>query len=309
VILTVTPNTGLDRVLFLERLERNRRNQAEDVVESMGGKGCDVSLILRELQEETVATGLAGGATGRRMEEMLRRAKVTPDFVWTQGETRLNTVLIERAIGGHTTLCAAGLTPDDDALPALLDWIRRWSASAEVVVFGGSLPETWPPAVYRQLVEAAGPRERPVVVDASGAALSAALEAGVAAVKPNLDELASVCGPISDLDGILAGARKLRDAGAGWVLVSRGPDGAILVSGRGAWSAAGLEVPVVNPAGAGDGMTACLALGLARGWNEAETLRWAVAVSAAIVTTRGTAEVRRAEVDALIPRVRVLPVG
>src|SRR4051794_33820851 len=109
MILTLTPNTGLDRILFLDELRKNRRNQAQEVVEAMGGKGCDVSLILAELGEETTATGLAGGDTGRRMEALLRRGGVVPDFVWTGGETRLNTVLIERATGAHTTVCAASL--------------------------------------------------------------------------------------------------------------------------------------------------------------------------------------------------------
>jgi 1-phosphofructokinase family hexose kinase len=308
MILTVTPNTGLDRVLFLPRLERNRRNQATDVVEAMGGKGCDVSLILRELGVETVATGLAGGETGRRMEGMLRRAGVTPDFVWTAGDTRLNTVLIETETGAHSTVCAAGLLPDETALPGLLAWIERWASSAEVVVLAGSLPEEWPPELYGELVRAAS-KHAPVVVDASGPSLLAALDAGVAAIKPNRDELESVSGKIETPAGLHAAARRLHERGARRVLVSRGAEGAFLLSERGTWEAPGLEVPVVNPAGAGDGMTACLALGEARGWDEENTLRWAVAVSAAIVTTRGTAEVYREEVERLLPRVVVTQVS
>lgn len=308
MILTVTPNTGLDRVLFLPSMERNRRNQAADVVESMGGKGCDVSLVLRELGEETVATGLAGGDTGRRMEAMLRQAGVTPDLVWTNGETRLNTVLIETGLGGHTTICASGLRPDDTARAALLSWTERWSAAAEVVVVAGSLPEQWPAELYAELVRAARSGGKPVVVDASGPQLLAALQAQPAAVKPNRQELESVSGPLRDRSAVIAAARRLQERGAGWVLASLGADGAVLLSERGAWSAPGLRVPVINPAGAGDGMTACLAQGLARGWSEGETLRWAIAVSAAIVTTRGTAEVRRADVERLLGEVRVEPV-
>ncbi|HEU4754025.1 MAG TPA: 1-phosphofructokinase family hexose kinase [Armatimonadota bacterium] len=306
MILSVTPNTGLDRVLFLPELRRNRRNQAE-AVEAMGGKGCDVSLILREWGIETVATGLAAGETGRKMEAMLRRAGVVADFVWTEGETRTNTVLIETASGAHTTVCAAGLRPDGQALPALLGWVERWAPSAEAVVLAGSLPESWPSSVYADLVRAARGADRPVpvIVDASGPALEAALAAGVDAIKPNRDELETVCGPAPGPGALLAAARALRERGAGRVLVSLGPEGALLVCGNGAWRAEGLRVPVVNPAGAGDGMTACLALGAARGWNEAETLRWAVAVSAAIVTTRGTAEIRRADAERLLPEVRV----
>lgn len=315
MILTVTPNTGLDRVLFLPSLQRNRRNQAADVVEAMGGKGCDVSLILRELGEETVATGIAGGDTGRRMEQMLRRAGVVPDFVWTRGETRLNTVIIETETGDHTTLCAAGLRPDEKALMGLFAWLDRWSASADAIVLAGSLPESWPPSVYGELVESAKQAGKPVVVDASGDSLLAAVDAGVTAIKPNLDELVGCTSPPPPRGGtrdllfsqgaILDAARVLQRRGAETVLVSCGADGALLLSPRGVWESPGLEVAAVNPAGAGDGMTACLALGAARGWDEEQILRWAVAVSAAIVTTRGTAEVYRTDIDHLLPRVVV----
>jgi tagatose 6-phosphate kinase len=305
MILTITPNTGLDRVLFLPALERNRRNQATEVVESMGGKGCDVSLILRELGEETVATGLAGGDTGRRMEGMLRAAGVIPDFVWTRGQTRFNTVLIETETGDHSTLWADGLRPDEPGLSGLLAWIERWSAAADAVVLAGSLPENWGLEVYQQLLLAAKAAGKPLVVDATSTYLSAAAGLGVAAVKPNLDELASVAGPLPDRAAIFRAAQELQRQGAERVLVSLGEAGGLLVSAGGIWEAPGLSVPVVNPAGAGDGMTACLALAAVRHWDEAETLRWAIAISAAIVTTRGTAEVYRQEIDDLLPRVRV----
>src|SRR5438552_1220493 len=96
-VLTVTPNTGLDRVLFLDRLTPGRN--AARVVWGMGGKGCDVSLILRGLGVPTVATGFAAGDLGHRMEAILAAAGVECRFVWTGGETRINTVLIEEETG------------------------------------------------------------------------------------------------------------------------------------------------------------------------------------------------------------------
>jgi len=309
MILTITPNTGLDRVLFLPSLQRNARNQAADVTESMGGKGCDVSLILRELGEETVATGLAGGDTGRRMESLLRGAGVIPDFVWTRGQTRFNTVIIETETGDHSTICADGLRPDDEALSGLVCWIERWASSVDAVVLAGSLPENWGLDVYTQLLKAALGAGKPLVVDATGGYLSAASRCGVAAVKPNQAELATVSGPLSDREAILRAAYALQRQGVERILVSQGAAGGVLVSPNGVWAAAGLQVPVVNPAGAGDGMTACLAVGAVRGWDEAETLRWAIAVSAAVVTTRGTAEVYRQDIHDLLPRVQVERVG
>lgn len=305
MILTITPNTALDHVFILPALERNRRNQAEDWVESMGGKGCNVSQIVTSLGEESVATGLAAGDTGRRMDAMLRRLGVTPDFVWTEGDTRINTVLIERDHQAHTTLTAPGLRPDPQALPGLLAWVERWLESASVAVIAGSLPEGWPDATYHRLAEVVRKAQRPLIVDASGKQLEAALQGPVTAIKPNLQELESVSGPLRGRQAIADAAERLRDRGARWVLVSLGSEGALLVSERGRWEAPGLRVPVVNPAGAGDGMTACLATGIARGWDETETLRWAVAVSAAVVTTRGTAEFYREDAERLLAQVHV----
>src|SRR5437016_1337129 len=117
LVLTVTPNTGMDRVLFLDRLAPGRN--AARAVWAMGGKGCDVSLILRGLQVPTLATGFAAGDIGHRMEAMLAAAGVECAFITTGGETRINTVLIEEATGTHTTICAESLEVESAHVDAL----------------------------------------------------------------------------------------------------------------------------------------------------------------------------------------------
>ena len=122
-VLTVTPNTGLDRVLFLDRLEPGR-NQAR-VVWGMGGKGCDVSLILRGLDVATAAAGFAAGDLGHRMEAMLAAAGVECRFVRTGGETRINTVIIEAATDTHTTICAESLQVTPEHVQELIELVER----------------------------------------------------------------------------------------------------------------------------------------------------------------------------------------
>jgi len=306
MILTVTPNTGLDRVLFLPALEPGRRQEAARVVEAMGGKGCDVSLILRALGEETVATGLAAGATGQRLDAWLREAGVETDFVWTEGETRLNTVLIETATGRHTTICAEGLLPLLDDLLSLGERITQRAPRAEAIAICGSLPRVWPPLHYRSLVSAARQSGRPVVVDAAGDALRAALWEGVDAVKPNRQELEGIAGgPLATLAEVAAAARNLIEMGTSLVIASLGPEGALAVTADETWFAPPAPVEVVNPAGAGDGMTAMVALGLGRGWEVPEILRQAVAVATAITTTEATAECPPMLVNQLLRQVKV----
>src|SRR5438876_7072232 len=132
LILTVTPNTGLDRVLFLDRLVPGRN--AARAVWAMGGKGCDVSLILRGLRVPTLATGFAAGDIGHRMETMLAAAGVECAFIATGGETRINTVVIEAATGTHTTICAESLLVEPEHGEALVALVEREALRAGIAV-------------------------------------------------------------------------------------------------------------------------------------------------------------------------------
>jgi len=272
----------------------------------MGGKGCDVSLILRALGEETVAIGVAAGENGRKAEAWLREAGAGTDFIWTEGETRQNTVLIEQSTLRHTTICAEGLRPGPETFAELLARVEAHAPRSAAIAICGTLPAGWPPARYGDLVRTASGRERPVVVDASGEALREACRAGAAAAKPNQSEMESVAGgPVESVADALAAARILMDLGARLVVGSLGAEGAVALTREEAWFAPSLTVPVTNPAGAGDGMVAMIALGLANGWPTPEILCRAVAVATAITTTSGTADCPAKVVEKLLPRVVV----
>jgi 1-phosphofructokinase len=291
MIITVTPNTGLDHVLFLDRLRPGRRNQAVASAVCMGGKGTDVSLILGQMGMASLATGFAAGEAGARMRRMLEAVGVETAFLPVAGETRTNTVLFEAETGTHTTICAEGLhaTPADvDALAATLAERTR---PGDVVVFAGSLPEGLPVDAYAALIREAQSRGARTILDASGPFLAAAIPARPWAVKPNREELESLAGrPVPDAAAAVAAARDLLAEGVTWVVASLGADGAVAVGGGQAWVAEPIPVRVVNPAGAGDAVVAQIALGLERGWDLPHTLREATAAATAVVVTPGTAE-------------------
>jgi 1-phosphofructokinase len=291
MIITVTPNTGLDHVLFLDRLRPGRRNQAVASAVCMGGKGTDVSLILGQMGMASLATGFAAGEAGARMRRMLEAVGVETAFLPVAGETRTNTVLFEAETGTHTTICAEGLraTPADvDALAATLAERTR---PGDVVVFAGSLPEGLPVDAYAALIREAQSRGARTILDTSGPFLAAAIPARPWAVKPNREELESLAGrPVPDAAAAVAAARDLLAEGVTWVVASLGADGAVAVGGGQAWVAEPIPVRVVNPAGAGDAVVAQIALGLERGWDLPHTLREATAAATAVVVTPGTAE-------------------
>jgi 1-phosphofructokinase family hexose kinase len=302
-VLTVTPNTGLDRVLFVDRLAPGRN--AARAVWAMGGKGCDVSLVLRGLGVPTIATGFAAGEIGHRMEMMLAAAGVECAFVPTMGETRINTVIIEEATGTHTTLCAESLQVAREHEAALVARVEREAAPAGLGVLAGSLPEGVSPDLYPRLIAVLRRTGVPVVLDAAGPYLGAALAAGVDAVKPNRAELAGWAGePVPDLASVARVARRMQETGAAMVMASLDHEGMLLCTQEGTWYAPPLSIPVKNPAGAGDGAVAGLCQALLRNAAPPEQLETAVRVASAVCLTPGTAEFY-AEDLARLPPVQV----
>jgi 1-phosphofructokinase family hexose kinase len=298
LVLTVTPNTGLDRVLFLDRL-RPGRNAAR-AVWAMGGKGCDVSLILAGLGVTSIATGFAAGDIGHRMELMLEAAGVECAFIPAGGETRINTVLIEEATGTHTTVCAESLQVRSDHEETLVRRVEDEASRARICVLAGSLPEGVSPELYPRLVRVLRRAGVSVILDAAEPYLGAALSAGVDAVKPNRAELARWAGAeIPDVAAAARAARRMREAGAGAVLASLDRDGMLLAVEEGAWYAPPLSIPVKNPAGAGDGAVAGLCEALLRQASPPEQLECAVRIASAVCMTAGTAEFHAVDLQRL----------
>ena len=163
----------------------------------------------------------------------------------------------------------------------------------------GSLPPEAAQDGYAELVRLAHARSVPVLVDTSGPALLAAARAGADVVKPNDAELRETLGE-SDPD---TGARRLRDEGAGAVVVSLGARGMLAVTGEGSWRAAPPYPVRGNATGAGDAAVAALVLGMASGQPWPDRLRTAVALSAAAVAAPVAGSVDRAVFTELLGAV------
>jgi tagatose 6-phosphate kinase len=279
-IVTVTLNAALDVTYDVEALVPHATHRVLQVHARAGGKGVNVARVLRQLGHDTVVTGLAGGHTGALLRADLAASGLTEALVAIGGESRRTLAVVSRRDGGATLLNEPG--PEVTAA----EWAEfrarfhgLLAATSSAVVLAGSLPAGVPPSAYAELVEAAHGRGVPALVDADGETLRAAVAAAPEVVKPNAAELRATSGQ----DDPVGGAEALRRAGAGAVVASLGPDGLLAVTGAGSWRAVPPEVVAGNPTGAGDAAVAALAAGLVDGLAWPETLREAVAVSAAAV--------------------------
>src|SRR5215212_2157634 len=170
MIITLTPNTGIDHTLQVSSFPLNSTIRASDSAWGMGGKAIDVSWILGKLGVPTRALGFAAGPSGLRMENMLRERGVETDFVWVNGETRLNTVLVVSG-EGQSTITSSSLHVSQEHLTEFVAHYQRALKSASCVVMGGSLPNGVPVEFYAEAIVQARVRGVPVIFDSSGPAL------------------------------------------------------------------------------------------------------------------------------------------
>jgi tagatose 6-phosphate kinase len=310
MIVTLTPNTALDYTVVVPRLRTNATLRASAHAWGMGGKAADAAWILGKLGQPVLALGCAAGATGARMEALLREHGVITDFTAVEGETRLNVVVVNGDGSGQSTLTVPSLRVTPEQLAQLEARYRAALDGASCVVLGGSLPEGMPAGFFAGAIRQARARGLPVIFDASGPALRGGLADEPTLIKPNRDELAELLGERDlALVAVPEAARRLQAAHHCDVVVTLGADGAVAVLGERAYHAPALRVPVASTAGAGDGVLAGLALALARQEPPEEGLRHGLALAGAIVQTLATADFRLEDYEALLPQVQLMPVA
>lgn len=278
MIVTVTANLALDVTYSVDALRPGATHRIRGMGQQAGGKGVNVARVLAQLGHPTLVVGLAGGLTGQQIRHDLDDAGLSHRLVPISGETRRTLTVV--AEGDATLLNEPGPPIDETAWTALVDEVgQALAGGAAALVCSGSLPPGAPVDGYATLVRLARDHRVPVVVDAEGAPLLAAVQAGADLVKPNAAELTATTG----LTRPEQAARELRDSGAAAVVVSLGADGILAVTLQSTWRARPPERIAGNPTGAGDAAVAALARGLADGSTWPDLLRHTVAMSAAAV--------------------------
>jgi 1-phosphofructokinase family hexose kinase len=306
VILTLTPNSALDKVLFVDHFAFGETVRASATADGMGGKGAVVSWVLGQLGTPNLATGFAAGDTGRRMVGMLEDKDVRADFLWVGGETRINYVLARNADGVQGTITVAGLQIAAQDPPRLAAHVLAHLDKATVLLCGGSLVRGMPTDWYVPLLRAAKARGVLTLLDTSDQFLTPNLVGQPDIIKPNAAEASTLMGrPVRTVAEAREAVVALRTRGIAVPLVTLGELGAVAGTPEGLFYLPPLAVRVVSTAGAGDGFNAGLLQARTRGESWAESLRWAVAVATAVLLTPGTGEVRPQDVRALHPLVRL----
>lgn len=270
MIYTLTLNPSLDYLIDVKNFKKGsvNRTTAETIVP--GGKGINVSMVLKNLGYESIALGFYAGFTGQQLLQLLAEKHIQEDFLQVEsGMTRINVKLRaeeETEINGQGPVFS---TSDMEKLYEKLDKLQK----GDMLVLAGSIPDTMPKTVYMEIMEYLQEKSVEIVVDATKDLLVNVLKYQPFLIKPNHHELGELFEvSITDKQQAAEYAKELQSRGAKNVLVSMAGDGAVLLAEDGTIYQSDAPKGIVkNSVGAGDSMVA----GFLAGYLEKQNYEYA----------------------------------
>lgn len=306
MLLAITPNPTIDRILRVPQLQVGQVHRATETFMSAGGKGLNVARVARTLGLEVLCTGPLAGHTGDSLAELAAAEGLQTDWYWlSAGETR-NCLLINHDCGDTSVINEPGWPMGASDWEAFERHVSKLVQRASVVSFSGSLPLGIAGESFARIARSAVSSSTAVYVDTSGAALDAVLEnSSGLCIKINRDELAhSKSQPRGmSLAEIVDTARELLARNASLVVVTLGGEGAAAFSRSEAWLAKAPSIEAVSTVGSGDALMAGLIVGSARGRGLKDALALAVACGTANTQTSLPGRIERGAVDLLMQRI------
>lgn len=263
MIYTVTFNPSLDYIVRMDSFATGEINRVNYEQVLAGGKGINVSIVLKNLGQNNTALGFLAGFTGEEIKRQLHEFGVTNDFVQlNQGFSRIN---VKAKAENETEINGQGPDINEAKREELFTKLGQLQAD-DTLVLAGSIPKTLPDDIYQQIMARLNGKGIRIIVDAEKKLLLNVLQYHPFLIKPNNHELGDMFGVTLTTDAeIIEYAKKLQAKGAQNVLISMAGDGAILLTTDGTtYKCPAPKGKLVNSVGAGDSMVA----GFITGFNE-----------------------------------------
>ena len=270
MIYTVTFNPSLDYIVSVDDFKLGITNRTSSELILPGGKGTNVSTVLKNLGLESTALGFVAGFTGNEIVKRLNDIGIKSDFISIEnGISRINLKL--KSIDG-TEINGAGPDISEEKVNELMDKLNQLK-EGDVLVLAGSIPSSMSDNIYRDIMADLKDRGVMIVVDATKDLLLNVLEYHPFLIKPNNPELGEIFDvKLTTREEVIPYGRKLQEKGARNVLVSMAGEGAVLIAEDGqVFDAPAPKGKLINGVGAGDSMVA----GFVAGWIEKQDYEYA----------------------------------
>lgn len=303
MIYTVTLNPSLDYVVKMKRFSAGKVNRTESEAVYPGGKGINVSIVLKNLGIPSKILGFCAGFSGQEICRMLEQYGCNCDLIAAKtGFSRIN---VKIRADSESELNGQGPVLSEKETSQLFSRLDKLQAG-DILVLAGSIPGTLPADIYEQILKQLIEKDIRFVIDTSGEALLRTLDYRPFLIKPNHHELGALFGTeISSWEEAASYAKKLQHCGAHNVLVSLAGKGAVLLSETGdVYQNEAPKGTVVNSVGAGDSMVAGFLAGYLKTHRYDTAFYTGIAAGSATAFTEWLA--KKNEIEALIDR---LPTG
>jgi 1-phosphofructokinase len=272
--ITVTLNPAIDHSVFVDAFVPGTVHRVTRSHRQAGGKGVNVGTMLAMGGTTVVVSGFLGEANSSIFERHFQMHGMQDAFIRVTGETRTGIKIVDAKAKDTTDLNLPGSAPTQAQCDALISKLLELVQVGNWVVIAGSLPVGMKPDFLTDLIHRLRDAGAKIAVDSSGAALAAAVAAGVDLAKPNNHELAELLGrELNDFQSILVAARELRREQVSNLVVSLGAEGALFLSEDMELVARAPSVQVVSTVGAGDSLLAGYLQGQLLGENTVDCAR------------------------------------
>jgi len=300
MIYTVTLNPSIDYIVQVDHFQIDQINRMTGEQKFPGGKGINVSRVLKRLDVNSIAFGFIGGFTGDFIENVLKSESVLSDFVRVNGDSRINIKLkseYETEINGQgPTISGQNET----------DFFKKLEQiqPGDFLILAGSIPSTLSTDLYEKIAKWGNEKGVNIVVDASGKALLDVVKHKPFFIKPNHHELGEIFDvTISTVEEAIPFGQKLIELGAKNVGISLAGMGAILITEKDIFVANVPKGEVINSVGAGDSLVAGF-IGTYFKTNDKET-SFKTGVAAGSATAFSSDLTNREKIEELIDQVKI----
>ncbi len=288
MVYTVTFNPSLDYIVTVPTFETGKVNRTTQEMIFPGGKGINVSMVLKNLGIESISLGFLAGFTGDEIARLLSDKRIGLDFIKVEdGLSRINVKLRsteESEINGQ------GPKLSEKNIAELYEKLYNLQKE-DILVLAGSIPSTMPQSAYMDIMKHLEEKELKIVVDATGDLLKNVLKFHPFLIKPNNHELGEIFQTtITSKEDVITYGKKLQELGARNVLVSMAGDGAVLLAEDGkVYTSEAPKGTVVNSVGAGDSMVAGFLYGYLTTGEFEEAFRYGLCTGSASAFSEGFA--------------------
>lgn len=287
-IVTLTVNPALDKSAHFRGLIPEQKIRCEEPRYDAGGGGINVSKAIARLGGQSVCVFTSGGTIGSMLEELVQKEVTALKVVKTTNWTRESFVAVDDNTNSQYRFGFAGSAILEHEKKEIIQTIQE--LKPKFLVLSGSLNEGLPTDFYQHIANLAKEFGAKVIVDTSGEALQKVLETGVYLIKPNVVELAKLIGVEKlEMEEVVHAAQTLIEKGnAEIIVVSLGPQGAVLVTATQTEFVSAPDVIKRSTVGAGDSMVGAMVWALSQNKSLKEVVQWGVACGSAATMNEGT---------------------